>query len=244
LCALALATGAVGAQRAAATGSISGTVQDADGNPIPDVEISAGLLARTIRSDTAGKFLFANVPAGPLELKLRRLAFAPASVMVEVEPKDTIGVTVTLTVVAQVLNAVVVQEDAARVRLMRQFEDRRKAGFGSFITRRQIEERNPRLLSDMVRLVPGAVLSPVASSAGRSVLHFSRAVVSPARTCEPQYWIDGIMAYGFNIDDILPSDVEGVELYQGVSITPPQFNNPRSNVACGTVVIWTRVPGD
>jgi hypothetical protein len=63
------------------------------------------------------------------------------------------------------------------------------------------------------------------------------------RDCPPQYWIDGVMVSGFNIDDMMPGDVEGIELYAGPSVVPPQFNNPRSSVNCGLVLIWTRVPG-
>src|ERR1044071_4266199 len=85
-----------------------------DGKPIPDVEISTPALEKPVRSDTAGSFLLANLPAGKNELHLRRLAFSPVSVTVEVEPRDTIEVTVTLTVVAQVMSAVVVNEDANR----------------------------------------------------------------------------------------------------------------------------------
>jgi hypothetical protein len=51
------------------------------------------------------------------------------------------------------------------------------------------------------------------------------------------------MVSGFNIDDMMPGDVEGIELYAGPSVVPPQFNNPRSSVNCGLVLIWTRVPG-
>ena len=161
--------------------------------------------------------------------------------IVHVEPKDTIDVTITLTVVAQTLNAVLVHEDVAHVRIMRQFEERRKRGFGHFITRRQIEDRHPLQMSDMMRLVPGTMLRP-AGPGGRSVLRFSRALIGGTRDCPPQYWVDGVMVYGFNIDDIMPSDIEGVEIYSGVSVVPPEFNNPRSTVACGLVVIWTRVP--
>ena len=222
------------------TGSVAGTVIDSDGKPIPDVEIIVVETKTSIRSDSVGKFLLASLEAGDRALRVRRLAYAPVAVTVHVEPKDTIDVTITLTVVAQTLNAVLVHEDVAHVRIMRQFEERRKQGFGHFITRREIEDRHPLLLSDMMRRIPGAMLRPAAG--GRSVLRFSRALIGGTRDCPPQYWVDGVMVSGFNIDDIMPSDIEGVELYSGVSVIPPEFNNPRSTVACGLVVIWTRVP--
>jgi hypothetical protein len=232
------ATPSLVAQRA--PGSVAGTVIDSDGRVIPDVEVIVVDTKTSIRSDSVGKFFLAALDAGDRELRVRRLAYAPVTVIVQVEPKDTIDVTITLTVVAQKLNAVLVHEDVTHVRLMRQFEERRKRGFGHFITRREIEDRHPLLLSDMMRRVPGTMLTPAAG--GRSVLRFSRALIGGTRDCPPQYWLDGVMVYGFNIDDIMPSDIEGIELYSGASVVPPEFNNPRSTVACGLVVIWTRVP--
>jgi hypothetical protein len=238
-CALALVARALGAQ--IQTGAIEGTVIDREGKPIRDVEVSVVATQTSVRSDSLGKFLLASVQAGERELHVRRLAFAPATVRVEVESEDTVSVTITLSVVAQTLNAVLVRGDLVRARLMQDFEDRRKRGFGHFITRSDIEERHPLLLSELVRRVPGAVLAPTA--AGRSTLRFSRSMMGGGRDCPPQYWIDGVMVSGFNIDDMMPGDVEGIELYAGPSVVPPQFNNPRSSVNCGLVLIWTRVPG-
>lgn len=244
--AIALLAGAPGllsaqtAGRPPVMGAIEGVVRGPDGKPIADVEISAPALVRSFRTDSAGEFLLPGLPAGPVELHFRRLAFSPAIVSVDVEPRDTISVVVTLSVVALQLNAVVVNEDAARLRIMHEFEDRRKSGFGHFITRADIEKRDPRLLSDMARRVPGVLLTPVAGGS-RYVLRFARASQG-TRSCEPQYWVDGAFVQAFNIDDILPSDVEGVEFYAGSSTLPAKYTSPRANPACGTILIWTRVP--
>lgn len=39
------------------------------------------------------------------------------------------------------------------------------------------------------------------------------------------------------------SDIEGVELYNGPFTTPMQFSQYSSSSTCGTIVIWTGVPG-
>lgn len=229
-----------GLQAQKAPGAVEGTVIDPYGKPIRDVEVTLATQP-PIRSDSLGRFFLSPVEPGKHELRVRRLAFAPAVVMFEVESEDTVTVTITLSVVARQLSAVLVHGDIARARALWQFEDRRRRGFGHFLTRQEIEDRHPLFLSDMVRRIPGARLSPAIG--GRSVLRFTRAVMGGGRDCPPQYWIDGVMAYGFNIDDMAPHDVEGVEFYSGVSVIPPEFNNPRSNAACGVVVIWTRIPG-
>ena len=44
------------------------------------------------------------------------------------------------------------------------------------------------------------------------------------------------------VDDFPATDVEAMELYFGPATTPVQFSQG-AIVACGTVVIWTRIPG-
>lgn len=222
-----------------ASGTVKGLIRDDAGKAVPAVEVTAGVDGPRIRSDSLGGFVFAALPAGPATLYFRRLAYAPDTATIDVPANDTTNIDVTLTVVAQHLSAVVVQDDPNYRRLLRDFESRRRAGFGHFITRADIERRQPRVMSEMLRLIPGAVLVP--GPAGTERLRFSRSAGS--RDCPPQYWMDGLpVDRYFNIDDIAPMDVEGVEIYAGPSVTPPQFAGMNTTAACGTVAIWTRVP--
>ena len=223
---------------ARATGVIAGTVKDETGTPIPNVEVTAIRTAATARSDTAGHFML-TVPAGSVDLNVRRLAYEPILLMMQVSANDTAEVDVTLSIVAQKLTGVIILADAVQRRQLDAFEARRKLGFGHFITRYQIERRNPRLLSDMTYLVPGATLIQLPN--GRAVLRFSR---GSARDCPPQYYVDGMMITGFNIDDTPPGDVEGVEFYSGSSTVPVEFSRINSTSNCGVVAIWTRIPGN
>jgi hypothetical protein len=61
--------------------------------------------------------------------------------------------------------------------------------------------------------------------------------------CPPQYYVDGIMLTGYNIDDMPVSDVEAIELYSGIAGLPAEYARARGNRDCGTVAIWTRIPG-
>jgi len=227
------------AQQQQKTGAVAGVVRDSRGNRLTNVEVTATSVARTARTDSAGRFVLTGLPAGTQELSLRRLTYAPATDSVDIAVGDTADVEIELGVVAQQLTAVIVQSDPERMHQMDAFEARRKQGFGYFITRSQIENRHPLLLSDMVRLIPGAVLTP--SYNGRTTLRFARVTRA---NCPPQFFVDGMQVYGFSIDDMPPGDVEGVELYAGAAGLPPEFNNMHSTVICGAVIIWTRVPGN
>jgi hypothetical protein len=221
----------------ARNGVVTGTVKDNTGAPIENVEVSVPAIAAT-RTDTAGHFVLASLPPGATDVTFRRLAFSPAILTIQVPRDDTTDVEVTLTVVAHQLKGVVVQEDADYLRQLAGFEARRKSGLGHFITRAQIEKRNSTRLSDVVRTIPGVVLLP--ASNGQVVLRFGR---EQRQSCPPQFFIDGIQATGFNIDDMPAGDVEGIELYSGSATLPPEFNKFTSTVICGAVIIWTRIPG-
>src|SRR5512138_3138115 len=200
--------GAAAAQRR--TGAVSGLVKDSAGTPIHNVEVVALRSGKSIRTDTSGRFILSGLPSGATDLGIRRIAFEP----------------------------VVVNVHAEHVRLLAEFEARRKNGVGHFITRAQIEKRHPLFLSDMVRSIPGAAIVPAEN--GRPVLRFARS----HNSCPPQYFLDGLRVTSFNIDDVSPGDVEGVELYAGAAGLPPEFNQLYGNTICGTVAIWTRIPGN
>src|SRR5690606_18296194 len=116
------------------------------------------------------------------------------------------------------------------------FFERRGSGFGTFMTRQEIVAMRPRFMSDVLRRVAGINL--VNSPYGGS----SRASMRGAKTlasCPIQYYVDGAMTGMFNIDEVRPEDVEGLEIYRGAATIPPSFN--KGSAMCGVIVIWTRV---
>src|SRR6185295_1749999 len=98
--------------------------------------------------------------------------YEPVTLMMTLPPDDTTEVEVKLTVVAQKLTGVIVQAHPGKLRELTEFENRRKAGIGHFVTRTQIEQRHPVLLSDMLRMMPGMILT--SGETGRTTLRFSR----------------------------------------------------------------------
>jgi len=225
---------------AQSVGAISGTVKDSAGMPIPGVEVVLLQIKGAVYSDSLGVFHFANIPAGKRELHFRRLGFAPKSVDTEIGEGKTVAVAIVLEASATAIEGMTVEEITRRRQLLSDFYDRSSRGFGHFVTRDQIEKRNPMNLSDMMRMIPGARLTPIRGG-GQATLRFSRA--QGPRDCPPQYWVDGVKTWNLNIDDIVPQDVEGIEVYSGASTVPPQFNTKEGTTICGVILIWTRVPG-
>jgi hypothetical protein len=109
-----------------------------------------------------------------------------------------------------------------------------------FVTRAEIEERHASRLSDIVRNLPGVRIDR--RGARGATLRFN-ASANDRRDCFPQYWVDGQVARGADIDDFPPGDVHGIELYSGPAKTPLAFSSTGTARNCGTVVIWTKAPG-
>lgn len=221
------------------TGALSGIVKDSAGIRIHGVEVIVIGTGAATRTDTAGRFLLAGLPRGATDVSLRRIAYEPVVVNIEVVEAETTEVEIRLGALAQSLPSVVVNDHTDRVRTLAAFESRRKTGVGQFITRAEIEKRHPLRLSEMVRTIPGAMIVPAEN--GRVALRFARS----SGACQPQFFLDGQrVTSSFNVDDLPPVDVEGVELYSGPAGLPPEFNHLYDGTVCGTVVIWTRIPGN
>ena len=226
---------------AQSVGAISGTIRDSAGIPIPGVEIVVLQSKGALYSDSVGTFRFVNLSAGNHQLHFRRLGFAPKALDATVAEGQTLALAVVLEASATEIEGMTVEELSRRRQMLSDFYDRSSRGFGHFVTREQIEKRNPMNLSDMMRMIPGARLVPLRGG-GQATLRFSRAQMGN-RDCPPQYWVDGVKAWNLNIDDIVPQDVEGIEVYSGASTVPAQFNTREGTTICGVVLIWTRIPG-
>jgi len=220
------------------SGVITGTVKDQSGTLLPNVEVVVPKTGATVHTDSLGRFVLSRLSPGMFDVSLRRLSYSPMMINLEVTEGDTTDVEVTLNAAAEILPTVVVKGKEEHKRQLDGFEQRRKLGVGHFITRAQIESRNPLLLSEMVRGTPGAQLVPTNDVIGRVTLRFSR-----RKDCPPAYFVDGQYLINYNIDDMPVRDVEGVELYAGYAGVPLEFAKQMGVQACGAVVIWTRIPG-
>jgi TonB family protein len=233
--ALALGPMSLHAQDPEARGTVAGVVRDSSGGGIAGAEITIAGTGLRAHTNPRGEFRLTNVPAGTLTVGVRRLGFIPTVGSIEVGPNEAATMTVIVTPLAQSLAAVIVRGD-------RRFEDHgRLAGFyqrrsrssgGHFITRDQIDQRNPAQVTDLFRSVPGA---RIYSSTFTNVVRFR------GMRCAPLVWLDGFPATAaeFDLDALDPYIIEGVEVYLGVATVPPEFRWVRGGGSCGAIVIWT-----
>lgn len=131
---------------------------------------------------------------------------------------------------------VVARSPARQSPMLDNFEARRQAGLGTFITREQIEKQRPGRLTDILAVMAGVRLES-AGGAGHQRVVYLRA------TCPAQVFIDGYLlnrpGASIAIDDVVaPKSVHGIEIFGGYATIPAEFLNQNSR--CGVVAIWTR----
>ena len=218
---------------------VTGTVHDSAGTPIPGVQVVIADSPFGVRSDSLGRFRLPTMREGQQDVHFRRMGFDSTTVRTELGHDSIVTLAVVMNALAQDLAEQNITADIERVQALQGFYERKKGGFGYFVTREDIERRHASAVSDVMRLIPGV---NVVRTGGRSGVRFNRAS-SAARDCPPQVYVDGVMARGMEIDDLSPGDIDGIEIYPGASVIPPQFNDRFGNSICGVIAVWTRVPG-
>ena len=230
-----------GTSDAQAPRALYGLVKDSLGHAIMGAEVRALENVFLARSDDSGRFHVAAMPAGARDVEVRRLGFAPKRTTIARSAGSADSVDVILRAMVLELPGMTVQEqhDSLSHKVLADFWARRSRGFGKFVTRDEIERKGSNRFVDIVRSVSGVSIQ---NSRGRPDIRFRGAGPgSMFRDCPPQYWMDGIPLQNGSADEFTPDNVEAIELYAGPATTPPQFNT--RNQTCGTVVVWTRLPG-
>lgn len=147
------------------------------------------------------------------------------------------------------LAAITVTAEAPVYRPMalQDFDRRRERGWGSHMTREQIEATNPLYFTDAVRMMPTVRVVPMPREDGPLSprnRHYTVRINSAMGLCEPILYWDGVrMGPIDNVDEggpdtfIFASDLEGIEVYRA-AVVPAEFGG--SDAMCGVVAVWSR----
>jgi vitamin B12 transporter len=218
---------------------LAGTIRNADGHPISQAQIAVRGTPLTTVAAIDGAFRLLAVPARRHTLDVRMLGYQPRALPVEMLAGETLHVQVMLVAVALPLDTVAVSSDREVSPAMRGFEQRRARGPGVFFNRDDIQRMQPRVLTDVLRRVPGLQVRPVRGGLGNNVT-----VQTRGSECPALFYMNG-SAFPLPSDQpinhfVAPEEVIGIEVYAGSSEIPAQFNSSRFNSRCGVIVIWTR----
>ena len=134
-------------------------------------------------------------------------------------------------------------------------------GLGSFISQERIDSFPGKRLSNFMREMSGLTIQQGNSSNATwavgtrgsgsilktpSITQFDRARGAKRGMCYSTVYLDGVRVYGgnagealFDIDQIHPQSVAGIEYFASAAQTPAELNATSSGT-CGILLIWTR----
>jgi len=225
---------------APSTARIAGVVVDSSGRKLRGAEILvADGTARTTSSDS-GQFLLRGLKAGKTQFLVRAVGFGPASFTTELRAGRTRQIRVILTPTSVQLSTITVLDSLSAPLLAQTgFFERKRQGWGSFISPDEIARRHPMNASDMLRNVAGVEV--ISRLPGRTTILSTRSMSMSGR-CVLNVFVDGTRAYmsgGMTIEEVISgSELGAMEVYPSASETPPQFIVNGSD--CGALVIWTK----
>ncbi|HEX6134121.1 MAG TPA: carboxypeptidase regulatory-like domain-containing protein [Longimicrobiales bacterium] len=226
--------------------TVHGTVVDDVGRqPVAGAEVAltgAGLRAESrTATDSLGRFSLQAPRAGVYGVRVSHDSF-----VVFTEDSLSLGtgevVTLEIRLGRSALPLQPLRVTARRTRLgLVGFDERRRAGFGQYLVREDIEARSASRVTDLLQAMTGLSLRPAGERRAGSIVLMSGGA---GGRCEPTVWVDDVQMRQSDhgtIDQILsPGVVEAVEVYTSHAAAPPRY----VTTPCGVILFWTRQGGD
>jgi hypothetical protein len=207
-----------------------------------EVRLIRGTIDLGRPTDGWGYFAFPSVPAGDYELVVSHIAYGTRRDSIAIEGGQLYDLELRLSMRPIELEPLVVEAVRWQVspRLW-SFYERVDHGQGSYITRDEIERRQPLRVTHLIGELPGVSIINRPGPSDYIVLSRYRRFDPSGRPgpCLPIVYLDGYRVGGDSLDDLVfPSDVEGVEIYKGLAEYPGEFASP--DARCGVIAVWTR----
>ena len=244
LCSRSLALLALGFASLAGAGEVSAQVEDSlsslqgqvlsrsRAEPVERAFVLLLVNGTGAMTDHEGRFVIQDVRPILDTVQIQYFGFTPAETTIQLEPGRVTNAVFLLS--QSVLEVAELKVEIRRTMSgkMRGFEERRRKGFGYFITPEQIEHRQPQRSTDMLRGVPGVTVG-ASQALGPTDVYFNR---GSSGKCEPKLYLDGQPMSQMAFDDITAGDLMAIEIYKGASEMPAQW----ATGACGLLVVWTK----
>lgn len=197
-------------------------------------------------TSTDGAFSFKLPRMGEYRLLVSRIGYPSiATKRFVVDSAFTARVSLTLPSTPLTLDTVKVVASGTEQRLQyladAGFYRRRQIGFGHFLTRAEIEKRDPLFMSDLLHDMPGVRVTCCDITMRAANTMFMRG------KCQPSVVLDGVVLRAggvgspgdLSLNDLInPFNVEALEVYPGPEGVPVQYAGYLS--PCGAIIVWSR----
>lgn len=218
-------------------------LEEESGRGIDGAQVRLGRATIDLRrpTDGFGYFAFPNVQPGIYQLLVDHIGYGTRRDSIEILGGQLYDLELRLAVEPVELEPLVVEVVRWQVspRLWG-FYERVDHGLGDFITRDEIERRQPLRVTHLIAEIPGVSIVNRPGPSDYIVLNRYKRFDPSGRPgpCLPVVYLDGYRTGGSLDDLVFPSDVEGVEVYKGLAEYPAEFGSP--DARCGVVAVWTR----
>lgn len=220
--------------RLAHSGGIIGRVIDQQSQmPLGGATVSFLGTRLQTATDTGGRFTQAGLGPGTYLLEVRAIGYGASSWLLRLREGEVVDYTFEVAPLGVGLDPVTVEARPSLVgRRLREFEERKRAGRGVFITQDQIETSNAATMADLLRGVPGVRLNCRSGNCTAQMTRGARGV------CAADWVVDGLPAT-FSATPALPVvGIVAVEIYRSPVEAPAEFL--KSDSQCGIIAIWTK----
>lgn len=245
LIALAPSLEALQNQSAKGNANLSGrVVLGLTGEPAIGAEVDLPGQDRSALTGEGGSFLLRGLAPGTATVFVRYLGSTSVPLTLRLTSGATEQVELAIAGPMFHMEEILVEVRGISSPKMRGFETRKNRSSGVFITREDIESRDPLFPSSLLDGVAGA--RAVQDPDGRR-----KVMVGAGRNaCEPDLYLDGSQLQSAWLDEFLPDLIEAIEFYPRWHMRPQQFRDqpkrdpfsraPTTQEACGAIVVWTR----
>jgi hypothetical protein len=199
---------------------------------------TTGVRKATVTSDSSGWFRLVAPDSGRYALRVERLGYSAVQLdTLTLGESEELLVVVHMDVRPIAVSPITVKARSSfHMTHLQEFYDRKArmeaAGLGRFMTRQQIEQYGVTYVTDLLRMFPSITIND------------NTRVVTMRRfgnQCQPLLYLDGVLANrrgAGNVDELITAlDVEGVEVYHGLTQGPGEYHDI---AGCGVILVWTR----
>lgn len=217
---------------------ISGQVVDQQSRaPVGGAIVNLVGLHLHTATDSTGRFNHSSLIAGTYIVEIRAIGYGVTSWVIRLREGEIVDYVFEVAPLGVDLNPVVVEGQPGAgggyfQRHMQEFEERRHAGRGIFITEDQIAASHANTIADLLRGVPGVRLSCRSGSCTAQMTRAARGF------CAADWVIDGMPANMSATPHLPAVGIVAIEIYRSPSEAPAEFLKADSD--CGVIAIWTK----
>jgi hypothetical protein len=222
--------------------------------PIANAEVWLATQNRRTTTDSSGTYRFADVAPGPTLIQVRSVGYAVRRDTITLLAGQMRSIDLVLQSQSALLDTVRTVASSGKYMspALRAFEERRLRQVSGYFIPDSVLRVNDgrRLASILLTHVSGMTLVP--GRMGAMYMVSSRKICQGrvlsgcvVPNCYVTVYMDGILLYSsttggppVDANQLLVSELGGVEFYAGGGVGPPEFN--ATGGGCGILVLWTR----